>query len=61
MLVSDVDVAEAERTAGALRELGAWAEAFRCDVADRAGVEAAVAHAVEAFGTLDVLVNNAYG
>ncbi|MGW6456417.1 SDR family NAD(P)-dependent oxidoreductase [Streptomyces sp. NPDC055078] len=31
-----------------------------CDVADRTQIEAAVAHAAETFGTLDVLVNNAF-
>ncbi|MGW2551578.1 SDR family NAD(P)-dependent oxidoreductase [Streptomyces sp. NPDC001635] len=61
VLVADVDAAEGEKTAGVLREQGARAEAFRCDVTDRDDVEAAIAHAVEVFGTLDVLVNNAYG
>ncbi|MFD5447831.1 SDR family NAD(P)-dependent oxidoreductase [Streptomyces sp. NPDC127100] len=60
VLVTDVDRAEAERTAAALRERKLSAEAFPCDVADRASVEAAVARAVDAFGSLDVLVNNAY-
>jgi len=59
VLVTDVDLAEAEKTAGAVREQGGRAEAFGCDVADRASAEAAVAHAVDAFGSLDVLVNNA--
>ncbi|HET9379853.1 MAG TPA: SDR family NAD(P)-dependent oxidoreductase [Streptomyces sp.] len=61
VLVTDVDLDAARTTADALGERGLSAEAFRCDVADRASVEAAVAHAVETFGTLDVLVNNAYG
>ncbi|MET7700101.1 SDR family NAD(P)-dependent oxidoreductase [Streptomyces sp. NPDC005485] len=60
VLVTDVDLTEAERTAASIREQGARAEAFLCDVGERASVEAAVAHAVEAFGSLDVLVNNAY-
>lgn len=60
VLVTDVDLPAAERTAAALRELSPKTEAFGCDVADRASAEAAVAHAVEVFGTLDVLVNNAY-
>ncbi|MFI1421504.1 SDR family NAD(P)-dependent oxidoreductase [Streptomyces sp. NPDC020731] len=59
VLVADVDPDEAERTASALRERGPGAESFACDVTDRASVEAAVAHAVDAFGSLDVLVNNA--
>ncbi|MFD9466597.1 SDR family NAD(P)-dependent oxidoreductase [Streptomyces sp. NPDC060027] len=60
VLVTDTDLAAAEKTAAALRELGARAEAFTCDVGERAQVEAAVAYAVDAFGSLDVLVNNAY-
>ncbi len=59
VLVTDVDGPEAERTARGLREDGLAAEAFACDVADRASVEAAVAHAADAFGSLDVLVNSA--
>ncbi|MGW2715705.1 SDR family NAD(P)-dependent oxidoreductase, partial [Streptomyces sp. NPDC001356] len=59
VLVTDRDLPEAERTASALRRQGLTAEAFACDVADRAAVEAAVAHAVAAFGSLDVLVNSA--
>ncbi|MGW3495390.1 SDR family NAD(P)-dependent oxidoreductase [Streptomyces sp. NPDC001020] len=61
VLVTDIDMAQARKTVDAICEGGAWAEAFGCDVADRASVEAAVAHAVDAFGALDVLVNNAYG
>ncbi|MEV6123396.1 SDR family NAD(P)-dependent oxidoreductase [Streptomyces sp. NPDC052077] len=60
VLVTDVDPPAAERTAAGLRERGLNAEAFPCDVADRASVEAAVDRAVDAFGGLDVLVNNAY-
>ncbi|MFD3497752.1 SDR family NAD(P)-dependent oxidoreductase [Streptomyces sp. NPDC058676] len=60
VLVTDVDLPAAEGTAAALRRPGRTAEAFRCDVADRASVDAAVVHAVTAFGTLDVLVNNAF-
>lgn len=47
------------KTASELREQGLAAEASVCDVADRAAGEAAVAHAVDAFGSLDVLVNSA--
>ncbi|MEU5540070.1 SDR family NAD(P)-dependent oxidoreductase [Streptomyces sp. NPDC020362] len=56
VLVTDRDLPEAERTAAALRRQGGTAEAFACDVGDRASVEAAVARAVAAFGSLDVLV-----
>ncbi|MFF2326911.1 MULTISPECIES: SDR family NAD(P)-dependent oxidoreductase [unclassified Streptomyces] len=60
VLVTDLDGERAGRTAAEIRETGATAEALACDVGDRAAVEAAVAHAVAAFGSLDVLVNNAY-
>ncbi|MGW0080152.1 SDR family NAD(P)-dependent oxidoreductase [Streptomyces sp. NPDC003393] len=59
VLVTDADGPEAEKTAGTLRERGLAAWAHHCDVADRDSVEAAVAHAVEVFGRLDVLVNSA--
>ncbi|MDI3424057.1 SDR family NAD(P)-dependent oxidoreductase [Streptomyces luteolus] len=59
VLLTDIDGDAAEKTAAALREQGADARAFTCDVASRGDVEAAVAHAVDHFGRLDVLVNNA--
>ncbi|MEV0479645.1 SDR family NAD(P)-dependent oxidoreductase [Streptomyces sp. NPDC050508] len=59
VLMTDVDLPEAEKTAAALRELGLATEAFGCDVGDREAVERAVARAVESFGALDVLVNSA--
>ncbi|MBO1336509.1 SDR family NAD(P)-dependent oxidoreductase [Streptomyces sp. VRA16 Mangrove soil] len=60
VLVTDIDPAAARRSAAEIREQGGNAREFTCDVGDRASVEAAVAHAVETFGALDVLVNNAY-
>ncbi|MFE0205935.1 SDR family NAD(P)-dependent oxidoreductase [Streptomyces sp. NPDC058985] len=60
VLLTDIDLPAARRTADTLTEQGLSAEAFACDVGDRASVEAAVAHAVDTFGALDVLVNNAY-
>ncbi len=56
VLVTDLDEERARATASSLP----GALAYRCDVADRTEVEAAVAYAVEQFGSLDVLVNNAY-
>ncbi|MCX4550418.1 SDR family oxidoreductase [Streptomyces sp. NBC_01387] len=56
VLVTDLDGARAAKTAAELP----GALPFTCDVTDRAAVEAAVAYAVEQFGALDVLVNNAY-
>ncbi|MFF0794434.1 SDR family NAD(P)-dependent oxidoreductase [Streptomyces spiralis] len=59
VLVTDADATVAEKTAAILRERGLATWAHRCDVAERDSVEAAVAHAVDAFGRLDVLVNSA--
>lgn len=59
VLLTDRDGPVAEKTAAGLREQGLAAEALECDVADRASVEAAIAHAVGVFGSLDVLVNSA--
>ena len=59
VLVTDVDLPEAGKTAAALRELGLATEAFGCDVGEQESVERAVGHAVETFGALDVLVNSA--
>ncbi|MEU2021958.1 SDR family NAD(P)-dependent oxidoreductase [Streptomyces sp. NPDC016469] len=60
VLVTDLDAGRADAVAAEIRADGRVAEALVCDVADRAAVEAAVAYAVETFGGLDVLVNNAY-
>lgn len=60
VLVTDLDAKRASDTAAAIREAGGTADSLPCDVADRTAVEAAVAYAVETFGGLDVLVNNAY-
>ncbi|MER5311378.1 SDR family oxidoreductase [Streptomyces sp. NPDC002773] len=57
VLVTDIDEAEAGKTAADIP----GAAALRCDVGDQSSVEAAVAHAVETFGGLDVLVSNALG
>src|SRR5262245_15390151 len=49
----------AEREAAALRAGGHRAIGLGCDVSRRAEVQALIAAAVEAFGRLDVMVNNA--
>ncbi len=48
-----------EETVGQIRELGRRALAVRCDVTNRAEVDAAVARAVSELGAVDILVNNA--
>ncbi|MFI9203448.1 SDR family NAD(P)-dependent oxidoreductase [Streptomyces sp. NPDC053048] len=60
VLLTDIDGERAAKAAAALRAEGLTAEAALCDVADREQTDAAVATAVDRFGRLDVLVNNAY-
>ncbi|HLX20118.1 MAG TPA: SDR family NAD(P)-dependent oxidoreductase [Gaiellaceae bacterium] len=48
-----------EETVREIEGMGRRALAVRCDVTDRAQVDAAVARAVEELGSLDILVNNA--
>ncbi len=55
-MLTDIDEAAVQATAA---ELGDNARGVRCDVTNSADVEAAIAGTVEAFGGLDVLVNNA--
>ena len=57
--VLDLNPAAAERVAGQIREAGARALAIRCDITDRASVDAAVAAVEQGLGPVDVLVNNA--
>jgi 3-oxoacyl-[acyl-carrier protein] reductase/pteridine reductase len=51
--------ADAAATVMELEELGVKALAVSCDVASEASVQAAVAATVDAFGGLDLLINNA--
>jgi meso-butanediol dehydrogenase / (S,S)-butanediol dehydrogenase / diacetyl reductase len=55
VVIADVD---ADGAKAAAEEIGG-AMAVACDVADRASVQAAIAAAVERFGRLDVMFNNA--
>jgi NAD(P)-dependent dehydrogenase (short-subunit alcohol dehydrogenase family) len=59
VVVADLDELAARRTAAALAEVGAEAIDLVVDVADEASTEAMAAAALEAFGSIDVLVNNA--
>ena len=54
--IADINEAGAQALA---TELGANAIAVRCDVTKKADIEALVAATVKAFGTLDIVVNNA--
>lgn len=57
--VADVNQAGAETAAEALRQQGARALAVGVDVADPASVQSMVAAVLQAFGRIDVLMNNA--
>jgi len=59
VVVNDLDEARADQTAKEIADAGGSAVALASDVATVAGGEAVVALAVEAFGTVDVVVNNA--
>lgn len=57
--VFDLNVDAAEKVAAAIRDEGGVAQAFLCDITDRASVNAAVEAAESKLGPIDVLVNNA--
>lgn len=59
VVVADLDVDGATRVAEAITAEGASAAAVRVDVADAGSVDAMAAFAVERFGGIDLLVNNA--
>lgn len=54
--IADIDFERAQKTA---IELGADAVAIKMDVTDEASIEAAISQAIEAFGQIDILINNA--
>jgi 2-hydroxycyclohexanecarboxyl-CoA dehydrogenase len=57
--VFDMNLEAAETVAAAIVASGGTASAFRCDITDRAAVDAAVAATQEKLGPISVLVNNA--
>lgn len=57
--VCDVNAESAEKVAGEIRASGGQAQAFRCDITDRASVDAAIREAQAQLGPIDVLINNA--
>ena len=57
--VWDINMDSAEATASAIAQAGGTAQAFACDIADYAAVQAAVAATESALGPIGVLVNNA--
>lgn len=50
---------QTEAAEGHAKAIGGGAKAFRCDVADKASVDAAVAEVLEAFERIDIAVNSA--
>jgi len=59
IVIGDVNLDAAEKTAAELVEGGSRALAVRCDVTSESEVDAMVAQAVAELGRLDVMVNNA--
>src|SRR5208283_1192749 len=57
--VFDLKLDAAQKVAADIRAAGGEAEAFACDIAKKADVDAAVAAAEARLGPIDVLVNNA--
>ena len=59
VVVNDIDAAAGEAVAQSIAAAGGRAIFVRADVADGAQVEALVSQAVDVFGGLDIMVNNA--
>ncbi|MCY1350392.1 3-oxoacyl-[acyl-carrier-protein] reductase FabG [compost metagenome] len=57
--VLDLNPEAGERVAAQIRDAGGRALSVRCDITDRASVDAAVAAVEQELGAIDVLVNNA--
>jgi 3-oxoacyl-[acyl-carrier protein] reductase len=59
VVLAEVDLPAAQTVAASIAHSGARALAVHCDVADENSVDAAVARALEHFGGIDILINNA--
>lgn len=59
VVVSDINLANAERVVSEITENGGTATAVQTDVTQFEQVESLIQHAVETYGKLDVMVNNA--
>ena len=59
IVIADINLENAERTAGEVRQEGGRALVVGLDVTDPASVDAGVTAAIREFGRVDILVNNA--
>ena len=59
--VADIDKAKAESVAGEIARAGGTAVAIAADAGKPEGIDAMIGGAVQAFGGLDILHNNAFG
>ena len=59
VIVSGRNESEGERVVQAIRDAGGQAAWTRCDVGDAADCEGLIQSAIDRFGRLDILVNNA--
>ncbi len=59
VVVADIDEAAAQETADVIRQNGGKAFAIRVDVSDEESVYGMARQAVETFGTIHILINNA--
>jgi len=61
VLIADINGEAAEQNAARIREAGGTAEAITADVSKSADIHRAIDTAVERWGKLTILVNNAFG
>ena len=59
VLIADVDTGRGQKTTDEINEAGGKALFSSCDVADQSQLDDAVDKAIEHFGKLDIMVNNA--
>jgi NAD(P)-dependent dehydrogenase (short-subunit alcohol dehydrogenase family) len=61
VIVNDINLADAQKTAAEIEALGVESLAIKADVTQKAEVQAMVEKALAEFGKIDILVNNAGG
>ncbi|RPI02161.1 MAG: 3-oxoacyl-[acyl-carrier-protein] reductase, partial [Calditrichaeota bacterium] len=59
LIISDIDLSGAEKMAESLRDITSHVLSFRSDVSLTEDAEALIKESIDAFGKIDVLVNNA--